>query len=42
MWMGIKGDVEKAIQDVAAARAAGPPLPAEARNITPAKEPVTP
>jgi hypothetical protein len=32
VWTGSDADVVEALQDVAAARAAGPPVPAEARN----------
>jgi len=32
VWTGSDADVMEALQDVAAARAAGPPVPAEARN----------
>jgi hypothetical protein len=38
LWMGIDGDVKDAIRDVAAARAAGPPLPPDARNPIPARD----
>lgn len=36
LWMGVKGDVSEVIRDVAAARAAGPALPPDARNPAPA------
>jgi hypothetical protein len=39
LWTGANEDVMIAIRDVAAARAAGPPLPADARN--PSAEPAT-
>lgn len=35
LWTGAHEDVLEAIRDVAAARAAGPPLPADARNPAP-------
>lgn len=40
LWTGANDDVMIAIRDVAAARAAGPPLPPNARNPSPTEEPV--
>jgi len=35
LWMGVHGDVEDAIRDVAAARAEGPPLPPDVQDPVP-------